>query len=432
MRDVTARSCCIGAALCHPCGGYAAGVSRIAGLDLTDHRLTVPLDHDRPDGESIEVYARVVSAPDGHDRPFLVYLQGGPGQEAPRPDGLRSAPSWLARALQDYRVVMLDQRGTGRSTPYGLGLAPDRDAEYLTHFRADSIVRDAECLREHLGADRWSLLGQSFGGFCTLHYLSTAADSVAEAFFTGGLPPVGLPVDDIYSRTYDLMRDLNVAYHRRFPGDADRLRTIVAACDAGEVLLPNGDAVSARRFRTIGSHLGMDGGDVLLHFLLERDHRSPGFAHDLANLFPFQGRAPLYAVIHESSYADGVATRWSSQRCLPDDFDGDSQLLTGEHLYPWHFTECSELAAYRDVAEQIAEVSWPRLYDADVLRQVDVPAAAAIYVDDPFVDLRFSEQTAALLPHLRPWITNEYLHSGLRTSGGDVLDHLIDLARGRR
>ena len=61
---------------------------------------------------------------------------------------------------------MLDQRGTGRSTPVGAlpGLAPAAQADYLKHLRADSIVRDAECLRRALDVDRWSVLGQSFGG----------------------------------------------------------------------------------------------------------------------------------------------------------------------------------------------------------------------------------------------------------------------------
>lgn len=150
---------------------------RVPGLVLTDHVLTLPLDHDTPDAGSIDVFAREVAAPDGLDRPFLVFLQGGPGQEAPRPTNRPGSPPWLARALRDYRVLMLDQRGTGRSTPYGVGVrGRDGDAaseaRYLTHFRADAIVRDAECFREHLGVAQWSVLGQSFGGFCTLHYLS--------------------------------------------------------------------------------------------------------------------------------------------------------------------------------------------------------------------------------------------------------------------
>jgi pimeloyl-ACP methyl ester carboxylesterase len=404
----------------------------IAGAVLTSHRLQVPLDHAHPDGETIEVFAREIAAPDGRDRPFLVYLQGGPGHEAPRPAAGLAGPAWLRRALQDYRVVMLDQRGTGLSTPYGEpGDDPAADAERLTHFRADAIVQDAECLREHLGARTWSLLGQSFGGYCSLHYLSTAPDSLREVFVTGGLPPVGRPADDVYAATFRTMRRLNAAYHRRFPGDAERLSRLLDRCDAGEVRGPDGSPLTRRVARTLGHVLGMDGGAEDLHYLLEREPDSAAFRHDVGSMLAFDARNPLYAVLHESSYADGGPTRWSAERVEPDDFRGDSQLLTAEHIYSWHFEDVAELRPYRAVAAILAEHPWPRLYDADVLAQVEVPCAAVIYTEDPYVDRQLSEETAALLPSLRPWITNEYLHNGLRTDGGHILDRLIRLARGQ-
>ena len=83
------------------------------------------------------------------------------------------------------------------------------------------------------------------------------------------------------------------------------------------------------------------------------------------------------------------------------------------------------------MAGLLADEPWPQLYDADVLASVDVPCAAAIYAHDAFVDRRFSEETADLIPSMRPWLTDEFHHNGLRTSGGDVLDRLIGLARGR-
>jgi pimeloyl-ACP methyl ester carboxylesterase len=413
----------------------------IAGAVLVDHRIRVPLDHDRAagagegggddDGETIEVYAREVAAPDGRDRPFLVFLQGGPGHEAPRPAGGAAMPSWLARALQDYRVLLLDQRGTGRSTPYGPpGPDPATDAERLTHFRADAIVRDAELLREHLGVRTWSVLGQSFGGYCSLHYLCVAPDSLREVFVTGGLPPVGRPVDDVYAATFQTMRRLNDRYHRQFPGDRERLARLLDRCTAGEVPGPGGEPMSPRLLGTIGHHLGMGGGAELVHFLLERDPDSAAFRHDLVALLPFDDRNPLYAVLHESSYTDGGHTGWSAQRVQPDDFGAGSDLLTAEHLYPWHFEDDARLRPYQAVASRLADHPWPRLFDAERLAAVDIPCAAVIYADDPYVDRRFSEETAALVPSMRPWLTNAYLHNGLRLDGARILDRLIGLAHG--
>lgn len=128
---------------------------RQPGVVLTDHRFTVPLDHADPAGETIELYAREVVASEKADRddlPWLVYLQGGPGFGANRFIG---RPAWLGRALEEYRVLLLDQRGTGASTPANrqtlpLRGGPAEQAAYLAHFRADSIVRDCELVRRRV------------------------------------------------------------------------------------------------------------------------------------------------------------------------------------------------------------------------------------------------------------------------------------------
>jgi len=90
---------------------------RPPGLVLTDHRFTVPLDHGDPAGEAIEIFARevVATSRERDELPWLLFLQGGPGFESPRPLGRDS--TWLERALADWRVLLLDQRGTGHSTP---------------------------------------------------------------------------------------------------------------------------------------------------------------------------------------------------------------------------------------------------------------------------------------------------------------------------
>jgi pimeloyl-ACP methyl ester carboxylesterase len=188
---------------------------RHPGTVLTDRVFSVPLDHQRPDGEQIEVFAREVVAADKADAdlPWLLFLQGGPGFGAPRPEGRES---WLDRALSDYRVLLLDQRGTGRSSPANrctlARLDPRAQADYLTHFRADSIVLDAELIRRDLTDEPWSVLGQSFGGMCAVTYLSFAPHGLREAFITGGLPGLSATADDIYRRTYRTVAAKNAAH----------------------------------------------------------------------------------------------------------------------------------------------------------------------------------------------------------------------------
>lgn len=420
---------------------------QLPGLTLTNLWLDAPLDHSRPDGETIEIFARVATSEDGANKPYVVFLQGGPGFEAPRPT--LDTPPWVGRLLREYQVVMLDQRGTGRSTPVGVQVRRDGDristevtggpagrsvadqADYLTHLRADEIVNDAERVREALGAKTWTVLGQSFGGFTTLHYLSTHPESLAGAVITGGLSAVGRPTDDIYAATWQIMIDKSEAYYQRFPGDRERVRELSRLCAAGEVTLANGDVVSADRFRTVGQKLGMQGGAETLHYLFGLDHRSAAFAYDLAGLLPFEGRNPLYAVLHESSYADGVVTGWSADRTMPDRVREDATLLGGEHLHQSVFAEDTALAAFSEVADVIADHQWNQLYFPERLAQADVPVAASVYYTDAFVPHEFSMQTAALLPGCRTWVTSAYEHNGLRVDNA-VIDHLLGLLKGRR
>jgi pimeloyl-ACP methyl ester carboxylesterase len=405
---------------------------RVPGLVCVEHTVEVPLDHAVPGGETIEVFAREVADPAGTDRPVLVFLQGGPGFEAVRPTGRPRSPGWLDYALGEYRVLLLDQRGTGRSTPVGQlpGLTATEQAEYLTHFRADSIVRDAEWVRRSLEIDRWTVLGQSFGGFCVLTYLSLAPEGLSEAFFTGGLPPLDHSVDEVYARTYERVLERNRRYYDRFPQDRERVQRLRAVIDEGGIELPGGDQLTWRRVRQLGSMLGMSDGAEHLHHILELPFDSPAFRHDVAGAVGF-ARNPLYAVLHEACYANGGVTAWSAERMLPAEFEDDCDLFTGEHVYPWMFEDYRELASLREAAELVAAHEWPRLYDPEVLAVNDVPCAAAIYTEDMYVEREFSEETAAPVAGMRTWVTSEYDHNGLRADGARVLGHLVDLVRGR-
>ena len=74
---------------------------------------------------------------------------------------------------------------------------------------------------------------------------------------------------------------------------------------------------------------------------------------------------------------------------------------------------------------------WPKLYDAEKLAKNKVPAAAALYLEDMYVPRHMSEETAAAIPNLRVWATNEFDHNGIRAEGEKVLSRLLDLSRNR-
>ena len=415
---------------------------------LTDHTFAVPLDHDDPSGEQIEVFAReVVTAGDAPpDLPWLLFLQGGPGFGSPR---LSGRSSWLDRALSGYRVLLLDQRGTGRSTPVtrhtiaAWGSARNQ-ARYLSFFRADAIVADAELIRRRLtGGEPWAVLGQSFGGFCAVTYLSKAPEGLREAFITGGLPGLTATADEVYRATYPHVRSKTLAHYARYPDDVDQARRIARRLQDSRVLLPDGSQLTVAAFQSLGHGLGQGTGSDELHYLLEGafagDQFSDAFLYDVYRQLTFAA-GPLYAVLHEPCYAQAAATRWSAQRILAEfgefdpgpALDGECPLLfTGEMIYPWMLSRDPVLRSFQTAADLLAEhEEWPALYDPSQLAANEVPVAAAVYFDDMYVPRELSVPTAEAVQGLRAWVTSEYEHDGLRVSEGGVLDRLIGLAQG--
>src|SRR5699024_6268540 len=187
-------------------------------LRIDDHTLTVPLDWANPgDGRTIDIHASVVTREGGENLPYLVFLQGGPGNEAPRALAAPFSPPWLEAALKEYRVVMLDQRGTGKSTPITDEILAEGTAavvERLQLLLADSIVCAASAMGELLGAPTWSTLGQCFGEFTNFAYLSMNAPSLDRVFISGGVSAVGRAPAEVYAANYVKIRTVYEAYYR--------------------------------------------------------------------------------------------------------------------------------------------------------------------------------------------------------------------------
>ena len=125
-----------------------------------------------PVGDGHEIYVEQAGNPDGKP---VVFLHGGPG----------SGTSPRQRRVFDperYRIILVDQRMAGRSTPHAsTTVDPTVWATNTTHH----LVEDLERVREHLGVERWQVFGGSWGSCLALAYAQAHPDRVTELVLRG-------------------------------------------------------------------------------------------------------------------------------------------------------------------------------------------------------------------------------------------------------
>lgn len=474
----------------------------LPGLYVEDHSISVPLDWRgtspaalagtgenvthlarqsaalAPDpafaGRTIKLFYRTLCLPENVDRdlPLLVYLQGGPGGAGPRILG-PTTDGWIAEAVKHFRVVLPDQRGTGRSSSVNghtmrkvaqaaaeAGVSPARlQADYLKRFLADSIVRDFEYLRlAEFGGSRWVTLGQSYGGFLTLTYLSTFPTGIAASFTCGGIPHVPADAAEVYAHTFPRMEAKTRVYYARYPEDAKRVSLVANRLSAGDVRLPDGSPLSVRRLQLLGSGLGMKPAPERLHNLFDLafvegdgsaeaalaaaggDARkvalSQGFLYQVMELTATPAN-PLYWTLQEFIYADGELQKpinWAAahEAAKHPAFAEDARplMLFGEAMFPWMFEEDPALIPFKEAMDVLMnDRSFGSIYDQEQLAHNEVPLQAAVYFDDLYVDSGMQLDTLSRIGRSHAWVTNEFEHDGLH--GNVVFKHLLSEARNR-
>lgn len=121
-------------------------------------------------GDGNRVFYEQSGNPDGKP---VVFLHGGPGG---------GTSPWHRRFFdpERYRIILLDQRGCGRSTPHAS--APDADLRHNTTWH---LVADIDLLRRNLGIDRWQVFGGSWGSALALAYAQTHPEAVTEIVLRG-------------------------------------------------------------------------------------------------------------------------------------------------------------------------------------------------------------------------------------------------------
>ena len=158
----------------------------------------------------------------------VVLLHGGPG----------GGCSPKMRRFHDsarFRIVLYDQRGSGRSTPH---------ADLVDNTTWD-LVADIERLREHLGIARWQVFGGSWGSTLALAYAQTHPEAITELvlrgifmlrrwelewFYQEGASRLFPDAWDAYLSVIPAVErgDLISAYHRRLTSDDPAVRLAAA------------------------------------------------------------------------------------------------------------------------------------------------------------------------------------------------------------
>jgi len=438
----------------------------------------VPLDHNDPRNGSITLFGRIVSRntpavirgldEDGDlKKPWLLYLEGGPGFGNRMP---QDSPLVRENLHEPYRILLLDYRGTGLSTPVSAatipGEAPAEKAAYLRLLRQDSIVRDLEAVRQCLTKDsppplkKWSLWGQSFGGFVSLTYLSYFPGSLREVFMTGGLAPVGVMPTVVYDATFMRVRERNDSFYKKFPDCVQTVHEIVQfllSQPGGKIPLPAGGYLTPQRFLTLGINFGNHGGLDIVRAIITKtklDIDSFGsLSRNTLALYEMDTSFDtniIYAILHEAIYCDGpgpdMASNWAAFQAgaktqhfgwvqngpaslaSADASPAEPLYFSGEMIFPFHFETYPELMALQAVADELAAYEdWPHLYDQAQLARNTVPVFAASFVDDMYVDFELSMQTARKVKGIKVFSTNAMYHNAVRARSGDVIKELLRL-----
>ncbi|KAJ7125222.1 alpha/beta-hydrolase [Mycena epipterygia] len=435
------------------------------GIKVIERFFDLPLDYANPSGEKIRVFARNLvpknkakTLEEEGKLPYLLYLQGGPGFEI-----TLQGSSGIAGEIheQGYQTLWLDQRGTGLSThisPESLPsrLVTDQDkADYLKHFRADSIVKDCEEIRKILLGDKpnpedrkWTVMGQSFGGFCAITYLSLFPSGLKEVFLTGGLAPLVDSPDRVYASLIPILRKRNEIYYRKYPQDVKRVRDILSYLEGNKVVLPNGGQLTVSRWLQLGIQFGAAGG-------IDRVHQTVFRATNDLELFgkltfktlqlieakySFDGN-PIYAILHEPLYCQGHAPKWSAARVVSNhpEFswahvksltDTEPIYFYGEMVFPDAFDDYVNLRPLKGAAEILAnDSSWGPLYDLEQLRKNEVKVTAATYFYDMYVEFGFAQETASIIKNTEQYITNQLYHDGIHADAKDVMKRLFQISK---
>ncbi|KAL1899190.1 hypothetical protein Sste5346_003112 [Sporothrix stenoceras] len=488
---------------------------------IKQQKYTVPLKHDPAHPDTITVTARVVLGMKGEradnwkemdvtleplddnsfemvpDKPIAVYLVGGPGSDNPFTANPEVTDHYLNLGFQ---VLFMDYRGTGSSTlqradqldtnafpnnamayPEGVvpslqGLTAEKQAETLTWYRQDNIVRDLEAIRKHLvsagikAANKWTLVGQSYGGWVSFTYLSFYPEALNMVIVTGGIPPVGQEADDVYRNTYKTVITACDKFYQEYPHHVDNVKRIVKHIQnhPTPIGMPGGGKLTPERFLCVGRTLGTTNGDMKVDSAimacirdLGEDETQPDRELTRDTLIKIESwlrfeERPLYAILQEPIYTEHPlrASDWSAEK-IGNDYDqywwlkdgalkrafspknkadedfasenlnGKQIYLSAEHVYHFHYDQFQALQPLKKAAEILAKKdNWPPLFDVKQLKNNKVPTSSLSYERDMFIDANMSRETLTKMgenSNIIAEFRGDLMHTALKDKSDIVL-----------
>lgn len=221
------------------CKLSASGVTRQISAECG--KLSVPENYSLPDGKKIELNLAVFRAVSRNSAPDpLFFLTGGPGQAATESFLTLAGAFDLVHQKRD--IVLVDQRGTGKSNPLACPVVDNLEAgehglldavknclealkdSDLTQYTTTVAMQDLDAVRAALGYEQINLYGVSYGSRAAQTYLKMYPERVRSVVLDGVVPqeePLGLYVAQDAQRALDLIFArclVDLDCNRTFPG----------------------------------------------------------------------------------------------------------------------------------------------------------------------------------------------------------------------
>jgi pimeloyl-ACP methyl ester carboxylesterase len=377
--------------------------SRLTSIEAQCATLRVPENPAAPQGRQLDLFvAKVPAVSANKAQDPLVLIAGGPGMGSS--DMYPGVAQAFGRIRRDRDLIIIDQRGTGRSNPLNCessyALQADQDALVadslrclealrtradLTQYTTSAAVDDLEAVRRALGVARWNLYGVSYGTRVAQHYLRRFPARTRSVILDGVVPPglalgpdLAIDAEAALERILSRCR-LDEACSTRFGDSRERLETLrTRLVTPVSVTLPDPKSGETRTLSfgrsqlvavvRLQSYLSTTASllPLALHEALERNNFAP-----LAGMF----------LLSAGDLADSIAAGMhNSVICTEDIPFIDIKRLDDARL------KTTYLGADQIVALQAVCRFWPRgRLDTDFRKplQSDVPALLLSGTDDP-------------------------------------------------